>query len=106
MSSVPQKRTLVDILFRVPKENFERGPRPPLHHPDVIKAREERAKLANDEKTVNNSDNTDNISPKRKSFPKSRNINDSSKYSDELLILGDITGVTVSYLSNSDDWCD
>ena len=42
MPSVPQKRTLVDILFRVPKEKFVRGPRPPLVEPEVLKARKER----------------------------------------------------------------
>ena len=46
MPSVQQQRTLVDILFRVPKEKFERGPRPPLVDPEVIKDREERAKKA------------------------------------------------------------
>ena len=41
---VPKKRTWFFALLGVPKEEFERGPRPPLVHPDVLKAREERAK--------------------------------------------------------------
>ena len=40
---IPQKRTWLFALFGVPKEAFERGQRPPLVHPDVIKDREERA---------------------------------------------------------------
>ena len=39
---VPQKRTWLDALMGIPKEEFERGPRPPLVHPDVLKARKEK----------------------------------------------------------------
>ena len=42
MPSVPQKRTLIDVLFRVPKEKFVRGPRPPLVEPEVLKARKDK----------------------------------------------------------------
>ena len=38
------KRDLIDILTGVPKDAYEKGPRPSLHHPDVIKARNEREK--------------------------------------------------------------
>ena len=32
------KRDLIDILTGVPKDAYEKGPRPSLHHPDVLKA--------------------------------------------------------------------
>ena len=37
-----KKRTWIDALMGVPKKKVERGPRPPLHHPDVIKAQKEK----------------------------------------------------------------
>ena len=48
---IPQKRTWIHALFGLPKELFEKGPRPLLVHPDVIKDREERAKKAKAEQT-------------------------------------------------------
>ena len=57
--SIPQKRTWIHALFGLPKEEFERGPRPPLHHPDVIKDREERAKRAKAEQATSDLDSGD-----------------------------------------------
>ena len=59
MGIVKTKRDLIDILRGVPKEAYERGPRPPLHHPDVIKAREEWEKKVKAEQTTNNSESVD-----------------------------------------------
>ena len=55
MPLVRSKRDLIDIILRVPKEAFEKGPRPPLVHPDVIKDREERAKKAKADQVASNS---------------------------------------------------
>ena len=49
---IPQKRNWVHALFGFPKEEFERGPRPPLVDPEVIKDREKRAKRAKTEQAV------------------------------------------------------
>ena len=49
-----KKRTWIDALMGVPKKKVERGPRPPLVHPDVIKDREERAKRAKAEQAEEN----------------------------------------------------
>ena len=54
--TIPQKRTWLFALFGVPKEAFERGPRPPLHHPDVIKARKEREQWLKSKQTSTNLD--------------------------------------------------
>ncbi len=56
---IPLKRTWLYALFGVPKEEFERGPRPPLVHPDVIKDREERAKRAKAEQVASDLDSGD-----------------------------------------------
>ena len=42
MGIAKTKRDLIDILLGVPKDFYEKGPRPPLHHPDVIKAQKEK----------------------------------------------------------------
>ncbi len=53
---IPQKRTWIHALFGLPKELFEKGPRPPLHHPDVIKAQKEREEQLKSNQTSTNSD--------------------------------------------------
>ena len=59
MPWVPQKRTWISALKGLPKEEFERGPHPPLHQPDVIKALEEWGKKVKTEQTTNNSESVD-----------------------------------------------
>ena len=59
MPVVHQNRSFWDIIFRRPKEDYERGPRPQHIHPDVIKEREERAKKVKVEQAANNSESVD-----------------------------------------------
>ena len=42
MGIAKTKRDLIDILLGVPKDFYEKGARPSLHHPDVIKAQKEK----------------------------------------------------------------
>ena len=42
MGIVKYKRDLIDILLRVPKDYYAKGPRPPLVEPEVLKARKEK----------------------------------------------------------------
>ena len=59
MPMVQTKRDWIDILLGVPKDYYNKGPRPPLVHPDVIKDREERAKKVKAEQAANNSESVD-----------------------------------------------
>ncbi len=56
---IPKRRNWIHALFGVPKEFFEKGPRPPLHHPDVIKAQKEKEEWLKSKQTSTNSDSDD-----------------------------------------------
>ena len=42
MPWIPQKRTWIDAIMGFLKEEFERGPHPPLVQSDVLKTRKEK----------------------------------------------------------------
>ena len=48
-----------DIILRRPKEMYDLGPRPPLVHPDVLKARKEKEEWLKSKQAVNNSKTAD-----------------------------------------------